>query len=86
MKPPTSDDFREAIRRRFAIAERIGKSAVEINSGDLHREVGIYPEPGHSMPTCCNMMREAMTVQDTVLSSPPKGRGASLTIRYELPR
>lgn len=86
MKPLTSDDFREAIRQRFNSAERAGKTAVEINSGDLHREVGIYPEPGHSMPTCCNMMRESMSARDTVLSSPPKGRGATLTIRYALPR
>jgi len=86
MKKLTADDFREAILRRFASAARSGKTAIEINSGDLHRELGVYPGPGHSMPTCCNMMREAMTAGDTVLSSPPKGRGATLTIRYELPR
>ena len=86
MKTLTADDFRTAIRRRLSLAERQGKAAVDINSGDLHREVGIYPDKGHSMPTCCNMMREAMTSRDTVLTSPPKGRGASLTIRYGLPR
>jgi 5-methylcytosine-specific restriction protein A len=86
MKKITADDFREALRRRFFIAWHTGKNFVEVNSGDLHREVGIYPNPGHSMPTCCNVMRQAMTVADTVLSEPPKGRGATLTIRYELPR
>ena len=36
MKLLTADDFREAIRQRFTAAERAGKTAVEINSGDLH--------------------------------------------------
>ena len=86
MRPLTADDFREALRRRLVRAEVAGKIFVEINSGDLHRGVGIYPQPGHSMPTCCSVMRGLMTTRDAVLSSPPKGRGATLTIRYALPR
>jgi hypothetical protein len=86
MKQLTLDDFRVALRRRFVSAQRAGKAAIEVNAGDLHREVGVYPEPGHSMPTCCNVMWEAKAARDAVVSSPPKKRGASLTIRYALPR
>lgn len=82
----TADDFRSALQRRISLAQRQGKTEVDVNSGDLHREIGVYPDKGHSMPTCCNVMREAMASRDTVLSSPPKGRGATLTIRYSLPR
>jgi hypothetical protein len=38
------------------------------------------------MANCCNVMTEAMQPGDKILSSPLKGKGATLTIRYVLPR
>jgi 5-methylcytosine-specific restriction protein A len=40
------------------------------------------------MPVCCDVMRAAIAsdVGDRVLQEPPSGQGASLTIRYVLPR
>jgi len=84
--PPTTDDFREEIRRQFSNACHANQTHIDINAGQLHRAVGGYPGPSHAMPSCCNAMREASRPGDDVLEEPPKGKGASLTIRYRLPR
>ena len=34
------------------------------------------------MPECCEVMYSKMKGNDSIISSPPKGKGASLTIRY----
>lgn len=67
------------------IYEKISSMAtayVDINSGDIHRAVGGYPGKNHHMPTCCDVMYKLMKGTDEVVSSPPSGKGASLTIRY----
>lgn len=83
---PTKDEFQEELRARFRRATERGASEIEVNSGELHRALGGYPADKHQMPTCCDVMHEETRVGDEVLSSPPSGRGASLTIRYKLPR
>lgn len=83
---PSSDIFRTALQRRLRQAELEGKSFVDVKSGALHREVGDYPGPSHRMPTCCDVMRQGMKASDQILSEPLKGRGASLIVRYGLPR
>ncbi len=38
------------------------------------------------MPSCRHVMEGAMRLGDTILRTLPKGRGANLIIRYQLPR
>ncbi len=38
------------------------------------------------MASCCDVMYALMKPSDVVLKAPPKGKGASVTIRYQLPR
>lgn len=83
---PTSSDFQEAMNKIFENAQREGAPFIEIVSADLHRRVGGYPGKSHRMPVCCNIMRQNMQTGDLVLSEPPKGAGATLKIRYQLPR
>lgn len=83
---PKIDDFRQELRKQLARASASGAKSVQINSGDLHREVGGYPGPKHALPSCCNAMIEAKRTGDVIVSQPPKGKGATLTIRYKLPR
>ena len=83
---PKAEDFRNALRALFEEAERNGLSYIDIQAGDLHRRVGGYPGTNHRMPQCCDVMRAIMTSNDVILSAPPSGRGASLAIRYKLPR
>jgi 5-methylcytosine-specific restriction protein A len=84
--PRTAAQFRTKLSKLLASAAKLGFIAVEVNAGKLHRMVGGYPGAGHSMPMCCDVMRQRMTAADIIVSQPPRGNGASLTVRYGLPR
>ena len=83
---PTADDFRAALYNLLGEPVVSGESYLDVLSSELHRRVGGYPQKGHRMPICCSVMRQIMKEGDEVLSEPPKGMGASLKIRYLLPR
>ena len=82
----TADDFQKELLRLLAEAENLGFVAVDINAGKLHRVVGEYPDKIHRMPMCCATMRRTMTTSDEIVAQPASGNGASLTVRYLLPR
>ena len=87
--PPTADKFRKRLREWLKHAEDEGKPHEDINAGELHRDVGGYPlGPGqnHHMRACCEVMRSEMRDGERIIEEPAKGTGASLTVRYELPR
>ena len=85
---PTADDFRLEMYRMMNEAVREGRATADINAGELHRRVGDYPGRNHRMPVCCEVMRGAFAPDggDVIVEQPPSGQGASLTIRYALPR
>jgi 5-methylcytosine-specific restriction protein A len=83
---PTPEDFQRELDGTFASVQREGKSVIEIKSGDLHRSVGGYPGPNHRLPACCRVMKRNMKPGDEILQQPPSGAGATLFIRYRLPR
>lgn len=80
------DDLDRELQRQLGDATHRGASSAEINSGQLHRAIGGYPGSSHNMPTCCDLMYQEFRAGDVMLSRPPKGKGATLTIRYMLPR
>ena len=82
----TPEIFRSQLYAEFKNAEEKKQPYVDINSGNLHRTVGGYPGNNHRMPVCCEVMYAEMRTGDQTLASPPKGKGASLTIRFNLPR
>lgn len=81
-----ADAFRVALLTRFAAASATGAKMLDLTSRDLHIDVGDYPGRNHAMPSCCATMRAAMRPGDEVLEQPPSGKGATLKIRYRLPR
>jgi 5-methylcytosine-specific restriction protein A len=81
-----TNDFRNALHQRFSREAALGRASLEINAGALHSELGGYPGPSHRMPALCQAMWGEFTVFDEVVACPPKKKGASLTIRYVLPR
>jgi hypothetical protein len=83
---PTVQDFRSELRAMFREAEKEDSRSTTIVAKGLHRRVGGYPGPNHRMPTCCDVMLAEKRTSDTILSQPRKGKGASLTIQYTLPR
>jgi 5-methylcytosine-specific restriction protein A len=82
----TTDAFRAELKAQLDRAARRGAPHVEINAGELHRTLGGYPGPSHRMPTCCAAMYAETTDGDVIVTEPAEGKGASLTIRYRLPR
>ena len=84
--PPAMSDFQKELAALFLRTLEEGKSSVTVNSGELHRSLGGYPGTNHRMPVCCDAMYQEMRAGDQILSAPPKGKGASLTIQYLLPR
>ena len=82
----SSEVVRQELRRQWTRAQERGAPYIDIKAGELHRCVGAYPGPDHRMPACCAVLRSEMVGGDTVVQEPPKGQGASLTIRYQLPR
>lgn len=83
---PNTEEFRRALAGRFRDAERHLIDHLDVNAGDLHRDLGDYPGPNHAMASCCAVMDQARKPGDVILAGPPSGKGASLTIRYKLPR
>jgi 5-methylcytosine-specific restriction protein A len=83
---PKSQDFQMHLESLLNRAENAGESFFIIESGDLHRQIGGYPGPNHRMPICCEVMYSMMQQGDQILYAPPKGRGASLKIQYQIPR
>ena len=78
--------FRTLLGRKLSSAAKQGEKFLQINAGALQRETGGYPGPSHRMPIRCPVMRSEMTIGDRIVAALPKGNGASLTIRYRLPR
>lgn len=79
--------FHKALLAALDEATARGDRKLVINAGELHRQVGGYPNGGnHRMPICCGVMIEAMKANDRVVQSPPSGKGATLSVEYVLPR
>lgn len=84
--PPIAQDFQNELSRLFAAAQQNGQPFIDVKSGDLHRSVGSYPGTNHRMPICCDVMKRNMRNGDQIQQQPRKGKGATLVIRYNLPR
>ena len=86
---PSSEEFRVRLAALLHAATDAGQSFVDVRAGDLHSAVGGYPPrvgSSHRMPMCCQTMRSAMRRGDAIVAGPAKGNGASLVIRYLIPR
>ena len=79
---PTAWDFQNQLMAILNAARQSGQSYVDVESGNLHKEVAGYPNPNHRMPVCCEVMRKLMRAGDSVLKETMSGQGATLTIRY----
>lgn len=83
---PSIEDFQAELNSIFSLAIENRLTAVVVEAGKLHRRVGGYPGFDHRISTCCRVMRKNLMRGDEVLSEPPSGAGATLTIKYLIPR
>ncbi|MDU9375465.1 hypothetical protein McpSp1_00390 [Methanocorpusculaceae archaeon Sp1] len=78
----TAADFYHAMYRRFDAAAEEGEPALEITAGDLHKSL----KAANRLSLCCNCLYDMQNIGDVILQAPSGGVGASLLIRYALPR
>lgn len=81
---PVKKDFDAKINELKSISRKNGESFLKMTSKELHIIVGGYPRKNHRMPICCDAMYDAMQTGDEIIHAPPKGKGASLSIKYFL--
>lgn len=82
----TRADFEQALASIFRDAESRAADSVEVRASDLHRPLGGYPRRDHRMLVGCDVIRRTRTPTDLQLTAPPIGDGASLDVRYDIPR
>jgi hypothetical protein len=78
---PTAIDFERELQKQIAAARAKGLKWLDVNAGELHRDVGGYPGPEHRIPVCCGVMRRLRRPGDYIVHEPPGGNGASVTVR-----
>jgi hypothetical protein len=84
---PTKAEFLAEIRSQMREAELRGDQYLLLNAGEIHRKLGGYPSVNHQIKPCCDALYdEAKLGRAKVVAAPKRGYGASLTIRYVLPR
>jgi len=80
-------DVLQSLKTKFEARAACGFFTIDVNAGDLYRDLGGRVVPDHPMPVVCTAMYEVHDPDtDTVLECPLHGFGPRLTIRYRLPR
>ena len=84
MRPRPSDkhQIRAILSEIFAEATAEGLSSVKVKAADLCMAAG----SDIAVAACCEVMVREMGNCDEIMHSPQKGKGTSLTIRYDLPK
>ena len=76
----TTEEIRQYIEDQKRIAKEMGKNALVLRSGDVHKDLGLKDR----CPSVCNAMRQCMKSCDVIIHQPPKGNGRTLVIEYKL--
>lgn len=78
----TAADFYHALYRRFDAAAAAGEPDLVVSAGDLHKSL----KAANRLSLCCNCMYDTQNIGDSIVNVPSGGVGATLSIRYVLPR
>jgi hypothetical protein len=80
---PTAWDFRNKLTVILNTAEHSGKPFVDVESSNLHTEMGSDPNSNHRMPIQ-EVMTRMMRPGDLVLKDTGSGDSATMIVRYIL--
>ncbi|MBO5938286.1 MAG: hypothetical protein J6Q82_02155 [Clostridia bacterium] len=80
VKKITTEDIRQYIANEKAKARSVGKTAVILRSGDIHKDLGLK----NALPQVCNAMRQSMEPSDAVLHTTPSGNSSTIEIEYRV--
>ena len=53
---PTAWDFQNQLMAILNGARQSGQPYIDVESGNLHRQVGGFANSNHKMPVCCEVM------------------------------
>ena len=81
---PTAWDFRNKLTVILNTAEHSGKPYVDVESSNLHTEMGGDPNSNYRMPIFHEVMTRMMRPGDSILKDTGSRDGATMMIRYIL--
>jgi hypothetical protein len=81
---PTAWDFRNKLTVILNTAEHSGKPYVDVESSNLHTEMGGDPNANHRMPIFHEVMTRMMRPGDSILKDTGSRDGGTMMIRYIL--
>jgi hypothetical protein len=81
---PTAWDFRNKLTVILNTAKHSGKSYVDVESGNLHKELGVDANSHHRLPIFHEVMTKMMRPGDLILQETSDGERATMRIRYVL--
>ena len=81
---PTAWDFRNKLTVILNTAKHSGKSYVDVESGNLHKELGGDSNSHHRLPIFHEVMTKMMRPGDSILKEARHGDGATMLVRYIL--
>ena len=84
----TAAEFKRALIDAMHQTELKGQRFLDITAGELHATVGGFPGCQHRMPMCCRVIRMQASEGwgDLIVKESTIRKGATLRIRYRLPR
>ena len=81
---PTAWEFRNKLTAILNGARHNGKLHVDVESSNLHTELGGDPNSHHKMPVYHEVMTRMMRPGDSILNERRTSDGATMLIRYIL--
>jgi hypothetical protein len=81
---PTAWDFRNKLTVILNTAEHSGEPYVDVESSNLHTEMGGDPKSNHGMSIFHEVMTRMMRPGDSILKETGNGDSATMMIRYIL--
>jgi hypothetical protein len=81
---PTAWEFRNKLTAILNEARHNGEPHVDVESGNLHTELGGDPKSDHRMPIYHEVMTRMMRPGDSILDESRTRNGATMLIRYIL--
>src|SRR5688572_16252276 len=79
---PTAWEFRNKLTVILNTAKHSGKPYVDVELGNLHKELGGDQNSHHRMPIFHEVMTKMMRQGDSILEETENGNGATMMIRY----
>jgi hypothetical protein len=80
--PPTAWDFQNHLMAMLNAAQQSGEPHLDVDSSNLHLQVGARPGSTSRMSVCREVMIKMMRAGDSIIKESPGGTDEQLIVRY----